>query len=99
MPLEKDFHENLLSELLQEDLTTTRKTEILQQLRVANTVDHEEFTKTEKQLNTLKTQKDDLLVSNSMLFRKLGVQDLDKDSQQKEEQKTFSETVTLEDIL
>lgn len=99
MLIEKEKHEGLLSELLQEDLTTTRKTEILQELRVANSIAHEEFSKTEKQLNTLKTQKDDLVVSNSMLFRQLGTQQLDKESKQKEEQKTFSETVTLEDIL
>lgn len=99
MLIEKEKHEGLLSELLQEDLTTTRKTEILQELRVANSIAHEEFTKAEKQLNTLKTQKDDLVVSNSMLFRQLGTQQLDIESKQKEEQKTFSETVTLEDIL
>lgn len=98
-PLPKDVHEGLLSELLKEDLTMSRRTEILQELRTANTIDHEDFSKMSNDLNTLKTQKDDLVVSNSMLFRKLGVQQLDEENQQKEEEKSFSESVTLEDLL
>lgn len=97
--LTKDEHEGLLSELLQEDILTSRKTEILQQLRVSNTIAHEVYDKASKNIENLSKEKDDLLVANSMLFRKIGVQELGEQKQQEEEQKTFSESVTLEDLL
>jgi len=98
-PIPSESLEGLLSELLQEDLTMSRKTEILHELRVANTQDHQDFASLNKNLETLKTQKEDLVVSNSMLFRKLGIEEAKGEDKQKIEEKTFSETVTLEDLL
>ena len=96
--IDRDKMESLLGELLQEDVLTSRKSEILQELRVANQIAHEEFEKTNKQLETLKTQKEDLVVSNSMLFRKLG-SSMDEPSKVEEQKKTFSETITLDDLI
>jgi len=98
-PIPAEQLESLLSELLKEDLEVSRKTEILHEFRVANTQDHQDFEKLNKNLETLKTQKEDLVVSNSMLFRKLGIEEAKGDDKQKIEEKTFSETVTLEDLL
>jgi hypothetical protein len=98
MPMKRDDHEALLNELLNPEIEQSRRTEILQQLRVDyGTVisDHESITT----LNAkLQTEKDDLVVSNSKLFRQLGITGGNEDTKKKEEEKTFSETITLESL-
>ena len=95
MPMEKDRHEEILQSLLDPSLEQSQRTELLQELRADySTVlgDFKDFTeKTEK----LQKDNDDLVVSNSMLFRKVGTQG-DPDLEKKEEQKSFSEEITLE---
>ncbi len=97
MPMELEQYENLLNELNSADLTHERRTEILQELRKDyNTVvdEHKELsTSTEK----LKEERENLLITNSKLFRQLGQQD-NPELKQKQEKESFSETVTL-DIL
>lgn len=97
MPMPRDDHEGLLNELLTPDLEHSRRTEILQQLRVDySTVltDVDTFTR-----NTEKLQRDnsDLVISNSKLFRQLGTQE-DPNQKKKEDEKSFSESVKLEDL-
>ena len=97
MPMPRDNHEALLNELLTADLEHTRRTEILQLLRTDyGTVltDFEGLTTTSAKLQK---EKDDLVVSNSMLFRQIGIKD-DPNRQKQEEEKSFSETVTLESL-
>lgn len=97
MPMERENHENLLQELLTPDLETSRRTEILQELRAdyGTVVDeHNELTGNNERL---RRDNDDLIVSNSKLFRQAGM--MDNPEQQKEEkEKEFSETVTIEDM-
>jgi hypothetical protein len=97
MPMPRDNHEALLNELLTADLEHTRRTEILQLLRTDyGTVltDFEGLTTTSAKLQK---EKDDLVVSNSMLFRQIGIKD-DPNKQKQEDEKSFSETVTLESL-
>lgn len=94
----REEHEALLNELLTEDLETSRKTEILQLLRNDYVEVIETHDKNTKTLAKLQADKDDLVVSNSKLFRQLGVQSFDKEAQEKEKEKSFSETITIEDL-
>lgn len=93
---EREAHEALLNELLQDGLETSRKTEILQQLRTDYTEVLETHKKHTESIEKLQRDKDDLVISNSKLFRQLGVQEFDTEQQKREEQKSFSETITLE---
>ena len=98
MPLiERDAHEGLLNELLDTEITTTRKTEILQLLRVENTSTHQDITQMNEQASKMKSANEDLTLSNSKLFRQLNVSPNPEDKK-KEDEKTFSETVTIEDL-
>lgn len=95
MPMPKDKHEELLNELLTPDLEQSRRTELLQLLRADyGTVltDFEVLTKTR---DKLQADNADLVVSNSKLFRQVGIMG-DEKAKEKDEKKTFSETVTLE---
>lgn len=97
MPMEREKHENLLAELLSADLEHSRRTEILQELRADYTnvvTEHEELSTTRTKLQA---EKDDLIVSNSKLFRQIGLFD-DPTKKKEEEKKDFSETITLESL-
>lgn len=97
MPMSRDDHEALLGELLGGELDHTRRTEILQELRADYSgvlTDFDDFTsKTEK----LEKENNDLVKSNSMLFRQSGIVG-NKDKEDEEDNKQFSETVTLEQL-
>ena len=96
MPMERDNHESLLNELINPELDQTRKTEILQELRVDyGTVlaDHKDLTDKNAKLSL---DNSDLVVSNSKLFRQIGVTGTDKEKDV--EKQEFSETVTLEEL-
>ena len=94
--MDREKHEELLTELLDPELETSRKTEILQEIRSNYTtawVGSEELTKENKKL---RQDNDDLIVSNSKLFRQTGV--TGEEYREEEEQKNFSETVSIEDL-
>lgn len=98
MVMPRDDHEALLQELLSPELEHTRRTEVLQALRAdysSVTQEHEEHTKKlEKQTNEI----NDLVTANSKLFRQVGIVDGDESKKKEEEQKSFSETITLEEL-
>jgi hypothetical protein len=94
--MSRDDHETLLNELMNPELEHSRRTEILQQLRVDRSTVHAEFDELNKNNSKLKTDNQDLIVSNSKLFRQIGVVGTEKE--QEEEKKDFSETITLEQI-
>lgn len=96
--LERDTHESLLSELLSDDLQVTRKTEILQTLRADYSGVLDTHTKQSSELEKLRADKEDLVVSNSRLFRQLGMVDDSEERKKEEQEKTFSETITLESL-
>lgn len=93
MPMDRENHENLLNELLSADLEHSRRTEILQELRTdyGSVIDeHSEMTGS---LEQFKKDNDDLIISNSKLFRQIGVTGTEKEEEVVEQE--FSETVTL----
>lgn len=95
--MEREKHEELLNELLQEDLTIDRKTEILQDLRSEHVATHESYQELAGTKSKLEKEKNELLLSNSKMFRQLGVvgnPELEKEKEEKE----FSETVTISEL-
>lgn len=97
MPMDKEEYENLLTELLNADLEQSRRTEILQLLRTDYNTVHNDFSELTASNEKLTAKNDDLVHANSMLFRKAGIEG-SPERKQEEEKKTFSETITIEDI-
>lgn len=99
MPMEREKYEELLNELNNPDLEHSRKTDILQELRSDYTQVHSDFTSLTDLKSKLERDNEDLVLSNSKLFRQAGFLDHeDRERQQQEEQKTFSETVTISQL-
>lgn len=95
--MEKEKHEELLNELLSADLENSRKTEILQELRADNTEMLENAETLTSSNEKLQKDNDDLVLSNSKLFRQMGIVG-NENKEKEEEQKEYSETVTLEEL-
>lgn len=96
MPMTKEEHENLLAELLNPELDQSRRTDILQQLRVDYSGVHTDFENISKTNEKLKRDNDDLVLSNSKLFRQIGV--VGTPEEKEVEKKEFSETITIEEL-
>jgi regulator of replication initiation timing len=97
MPLmDRDQFEGLLNELLNSELEHSRRTEILQELRVAQSNAYSEYDEFNKKVEKLSKDNSDLVLSNSKLFRQLG--NTEPEQKEKEVQKEFSETVTIEQL-
>jgi hypothetical protein len=94
--MERDKHEALLNELLNTEIDISRKTEILQELRVDHVTGHSKFEEITQSHTKLQRDNDDLIISNSKLFRQLGTVGGNEEQKQEEKVKEFSETVTLE---
>lgn len=97
MPMSREEYEELLGKLNNAELPHSERTELLQTLRAdySNVIgDHEKMS-----ADIEKIQKDnaDLVLSNSKLFREVGLKSDPKDTEPDE--KEFSETITLENIL
>lgn len=96
MPLSREEHEAILNQALGAE-TVTERTELLSQLRD----DHAETTSilgaSQTTIEKLTTERDDLIVSHSKMFRKQGTQP-DSDERKKEEEKTFSESITIDQL-
>lgn len=96
MPMDRETHEAILNELLNPEIEQSKRTELLQELRVdygSVITDHSELTQTNEKLLA---DNSDLVISNSKLFRQIGITD-QKDNEEVKE-KEFSETVTLEGL-
>lgn len=96
MRINRDDHEALLNELLTPDLEHSRKTEILTQLRAHDVTFNSEYEQLNTKATKLETDNADLIVSNSKLFRQIGVVGTEKEKDV--EEKEFSETITLEQL-
>lgn len=95
MPMSKEDYENLLNELVNPELEHSRRTEILQQLRVDYTTVHSDFDSLTQSKTKLEKDNSDLVISNSQLFRQLGTIG-NPEKEEEIEQKEFSETITIE---
>jgi hypothetical protein len=96
MPMKREDYENLLNELLVADLEQSKRTDILQQLRVDYGKVHADFEQLTTANERFKIDNDDLVVANSKLFRELGY--VGTPDKKVEEEKEFSQTVTIEDL-
>lgn len=96
MPMSREEHEALLNELLDGELEMSRKTDILTSLRTDYTGVHGDFEELSKNNEKLLTDNNDLIVSNSKLFRQIGV--VGTKDEEVVEKKEFSETVTIEQL-
>lgn len=96
MPMERDKHEAILNELLNPEIEQSKRTELLQELRVDYGSVITDYTELTQSNEKLQADNSDLVVSNSKLFRQIGVTDTNEKEEVKE--KEFSETVTLENL-
>lgn len=97
-PMDREEHEALLLEMLNPEIERQRMTEILQVVRADYVGVHTDFENHTKESTRLKKDNDNLIVSNSQLFRQTGI--IGENEKQKEEvtKKSFSEAITLEQI-
>ncbi len=96
MRLKREEHEDLLNELLTPDLEHSRKTEILTKLRTHDATFNSEFDDLATRASKLESDNADLVVSNSKLFRQIGVTGTEKEKEVEKEE--FSETITIEQL-
>lgn len=94
--MERDKHEAILNELLNPEIEQSRRTELLQELRVDYGSVITDYTELKQSNEKLQADNSDLVVSNSKLFRQIGLTDTNEKEEVKE--KEFSETVTLESL-
>jgi hypothetical protein len=95
MAMPREEHENLLNELNNPEIDHTRRTEVLQLLRVDyGTVLTDDDTQ-KKNIEKLQKDNSDLVVANSKLFRQLGING-DEKMEKDEKEKDFSESITIE---
>lgn len=99
MPMDREAHEDLLKELAGEEISVSRRMEILQELRTDYTGVTTDFEERDNQIKELQADKEDLTLSNSKLFRKLGEQEDKVKGTEEIKQKNFSETVTVSELL
>lgn len=96
MPMERENHEAILNELLNPEIEQSRRTELLQELRVDYGTVITEHTELTQSNEKLQSDNSDLVISNSKLFRQIGI--TDKKDEEEVKEKEFSETVTLENL-
>lgn len=96
MPMEREKHEAILNELLNPEIEQSKRTELLQELRVDYGSVITDYTELKQSNEKLQADNSDLVVSNSKLFRQIGLTDTNEKEEVKE--KEFSETVTLESL-
>lgn len=94
--MEREKHEAILNELLNPEIDQSRRTELLQELRVDYGSVITDYTELKQSNEKLQADNSDLVVSNSKLFRQIGLTDTNEKEEVKE--KEFSETVTLESL-
>lgn len=93
--MDKDRHEEILGQLLNGELDHSTRTELLQELRADYSNVHTDFEQFSQTTDKLQKDNSDLILSNSKLFRQLGITN-QPDKQEEEKEKEFSETITLE---
>lgn len=96
MPMTRDKHEELITELLNPELEQSRRTDILQELRVDYGSVLADFDGLTEANTKLQKNNDDLIISNSQLFRQVGI--VGNDDKEEIKEKEISETISIEDI-
>lgn len=94
-----DEHQELLNELAgEEPIERSRLVEIAGNLRDNYAETTKSFEENTSKLDGLQKENYDLVVSNSQMFRQLGSQNSSEESKKKEQEKSFSESITIEDV-
>ena len=95
--LSYDEHQELLNELAgEEPVERSRLIEIGNQLRDNYVEATTTIEKTSETVEKFKKENYDLVVSNSQMFRQLGSQNASEESKKEQEEKSISESITLE---
>lgn len=97
MPMDIERYEEIMSKLNDPELSHTERSELLQELRQDYTQVHEDFKTLTETREKLEAEKNDLLIANSKMFRQLSIH-TDEQTDDEEEQKEFSETITIEQL-
>lgn len=96
MPLNRDEHNNLLSELLTPELDASRRTEILETIR-DNYTEFSASTETlMKEKEKLEKDNSALVVANSKLFRSAGI--VVDEPPKNDPKKEISKTITIDQL-
>jgi hypothetical protein len=95
MPMEHDKYESILNELYGET-TPDRRTELLQLLRTDYSKVIEDHTSYTTKIGDLEKDNKGLQIANGQLFRQIGFDGAPPEEKEKEKQKTFSESITIE---
>lgn len=96
--LDAERHEEILTLLNNPDIEQSVKVDLLTELRTGFTDGTNQITELSQNVEKLTSTNNDLLHANSKLFRQVGIQGKDEEQQKEEEEKTFSETITLEQL-
>lgn len=96
MAMEHARHEEILASLNNPELAVTEKTELLQELRADYGTVLTDLSTQKSAIEKLQSTNDDLVIANSSLFRQAGFAGSSDEERKKEEEKSFSETITLE---
>ena len=93
----RDEHEEILNKLLDPEIEQSERTELLGTLRNNYNTTVSSFDEVNSTVEKLQNDNSDLIISNSKLFRQVGI--VGNEGKEKEvEEKEFSETVTLEQL-
>lgn len=93
----RDEHEEILNKLLDPEIEQSERTELLGTLRNNYNTTVSSFDEANSTVEKLQNDNSDLIISNSKLFRQVGI--VGNEGKEKEvEEKEFSETVTLEQL-
>ena len=95
MAMTREEHEEILNQLLNPELEQSQRTELLQSLRVDYGTVLAETLDLNNRNEKLTADNNDLIISNSKLFRQIGIT---TETKKEEEEKDFSETITLENL-
>lgn len=99
MPMKPEEHEEILNTLLNPELEQSQRTELLGKLRAdygSVITDHRAMS---DEVGKLSKEKEDLLITNSQLFRERGVAQYPKEDQKKLEEKERAESIKVDDII
>lgn len=98
MPMEFSRHEEILNLLNNPETPVSERTELLSELRADYGTVLSDFKEHVETIEKLNAENSDLVLSNSKLFRKIGLESQGAEEEKKIKDKTLSETITLEDI-
>lgn len=96
MSMEREAHEEIINKLLDGELPVSERTELLNQLRGNYNSTLGTLEEVNSTVEKLTLDNSDLIISNSKMFRQLGV--VTPKEEEKVVEKELSETIKIEDL-